>query len=328
MRNHTSGIRVAKLLPGLVLAVTALIVAIMMAYRTGAEIGAGSTEDRLSASDGDAPDRPANNGEFAQKSRRRFTPIDRVVVYDPQAPLSGQLDLLRRLSDRGNPYATCVLAYALDLCASGVDRVMVDDMSRVASDDPDEDAVDRWATDLEFRSRFETTCAGMGEHAYADMEKRLLMSARFGHPGSMGKFAQISLLLNLQADEARSAFARSHRNSAERMLNQAAEGGDPAALRGVHRAYADGFIASAFEDVPVARDPAKSAAALYALSQFAPPEEASLMASDAEAMAGRMSPGERMRFQRLSARYAAAGSRSPSRLGLVESYPEVACADL
>jgi hypothetical protein len=328
MSNHTSGIRVAKVLLALVLALTALVVAITMASRSGAEIGEDSTENRLSASDGDAPGQPANDGDLAQTPRRSSTPIDKVAVYDPQLPLSRQLERLRLQSDQGNPYATCVLAYALDLCAGGVERVMVDDMSRVASDDPDEHAVDRWATDLEFRSRFETTCTGMDEHAYADMEKRLLMSARLGHPGSMGKFAQMSLLLNLQADEARSAFARSHRNSAERMLNQAAEGGDLDALRGLHRAYSEGFITNAFEDVQVTKDSVKSAAALYALSQYASPEERLVMASEVEAMTGRMSSGEMMRFQRLSARYVAAAPRSPSRLGLVEAYPEVACADL
>ncbi len=332
MSNHTSGIRAAKMLLASILAVTSLVVAIMMITRPGVEIGEGSTEDRLSASGGDAPGKRTNDGELAQKPRRTLTPIDKAAVYDPQAPLSRQLDGLRRLSDRGNPYATCVLAFALDMCASSAERTTVGDLSQMASADPDEVSVDRWAVDLEFRERFATTCAGLDADSFADMEKRLLISAKNGHPKSMAKFALASLLLNPEAADKNSTFAISHRNSAELMLNRAAERGDLSALRGVHSAYSQGYITSAFGEQPVVKDLAKSVAALYAISRYASGDERRIMELEVDSLKSSMSPSEKSRFQRLSAQYSGTAKRSEARARheerLTDEYPEVACGNL
>ncbi|MES2671899.1 MAG: hypothetical protein V4673_15980 [Pseudomonadota bacterium] len=256
----------------------------------------------------------------------------RVAIYDPDVPLRAQTDKLRRLSDGGNPYATCVLSYALQMCFGGADRTAFGDPPNVDLATLGMKDADEYAVAIEYWDRHKTTCSGLEKTDFIDLNKRLLMSAKHGHARSMADFAQLSTLLSSSVESEGPILERDNALLAEPMLNRAAERGDLHALNGVAAAYRDGHISSIFGFHPVRKDEAKALAAWYAASRLAPPEEMALIDEQILAGKNRLSQAEKIRFRSLSARYERARSaRSPRRndgIGFSEEYPEVICRDL
>lgn len=260
------------------------------------------------------------------------SPLVRAITYDPDAPLSSQLRALRQHADLGDRYATCILAFALDLCARGADRIITDDYAQAMTEAIAEEAVDRMAAGMALEERHALQCAGLEGERYEDIDRRLLASALAGHAPSMRMFALLASRPGRGVEDPDSEFARAHRRHAEAMLNAAAEAGDPEAVRGVHYAYAMGYITSAFGELPVEKDAAKVNASLLAMARHAQPEDASAMESAVERAVEAMTPAEVERFSRLRSAYdrPALGRETRWRGGedVMKDFPEVACAGI
>lgn len=252
------------------------------------------------------------------------------LPYDPDSPLASQLQALRNLSDQGDPYSTCVLAWALDFCARGPDRISVAEYVNVDPDSLDDRSVDRIAKSFEFREQYATTCIGLDSGSFADIDERLLQSAKMGHARSMTKLALLPFRLGNGEETSNPEFVLAYRKNAELMLNRAAEAGDLEAIRGVYQAYGLGYITSAMGTLAVEKDLVKSTAALRAMSLYAGPEEKEgLEQNIASAMRG-MSRADISRMQRLEFSYFHPG-RSNSAVWaddkeVIEDFPEKACA--
>jgi hypothetical protein len=256
----------------------------------------------------------------------------RSITYDANAPLSSQLRALRRHADRGDRYATCILAFALDLCARGADRIITGDYANTMTEAIADEAVERMAMDMAFKERHALACAGLEEERYEDIDQRLLGSALAGHVPSMRKFALLPSRPGSSIDDPHSEFAQAHGRHAERMLNAAAEAGDPEAVRGVHYAYSLGYITSALGSLPVEKDAAKSFASLLAMARHAATEDRLAMERGIAQSVESMTPADLSRFTRLKAAYDRPGREQEAiwRGGenVMKDFPEVACADV
>jgi hypothetical protein len=254
--------------------------------------------------------------------------VDR-SIYIPEAPLEPQLGALRKLSDGGNRYATCILAFALDFCARGPDRMIVSDSLSKDPSAMNEEDIERIAENLEFQKRYVTTCAELDTNSFVDMDQRLFMSAAMGSPRSMARFALLPERPDSNGTDPNSQFALNHRNNAESMLNKAAEAGDPDAIRGIQDAYSLGYITSAMEPLEVTKDPAKSLAALSVLSQqYSQEDQQSVRAAIRNELA-QMDAGQKSRFLDFSERYKTSATKHATRLQygdhVVDDFPEYAC---
>lgn len=262
-------------------------------------------------------------------SEPAHTVQQRALIYDPGSPLSPQLKFLRGLSDRHDPYATCVLAFALDLCARGPDRMIVDDYAHADPASLDQKSINRMAENFEFRERYANTCAGLDQSSFADMDRRLLQSARLGHVASMTRFALLPFRPGSNSEDPKSEFALAYRENAEAMLNRAAEAGDPEALRAIHNAYSNGYITSAMGTLEVEKDQAKSIAAYLAMSRYAGIDDRKIMEQTIEREVAQMSSAEVSRFSRLESLYSSPGRNNATdpEQGerVIDDFPEKAC---
>ncbi len=256
----------------------------------------------------------------------------RSISYDANAPLSSQLRALRRHADQGDRYAACILAFALDLCARGAERVITDDYAHTISEAVVDEAVDRMAVGMAFKERHALACIGMEEERYEDVDRRLLASALAGHVPSMRNFALLPSRPGRGVEGSDPELAQAHRRHAERMLNAAAEAGDPQAVRAVHYAYAMGYITNGFDELPVEKDAAKTYASLLVMSRHARSEDVPAMQRAVAQSVETMAPAEFERFARLKSAYDRQGNSSETlwRGGddVMKDFPEVACADV
>lgn len=252
-------------------------------------------------------------------------------VFDANATLASQLHGLRALSDNQDPYATCVLAWALDLCARGPDRVSISEYFNADMKDLDETGISDIAMYLEYQERYVTLCSGLVETDLWDIDMRLLQSARMGHLKSMTLLAQFPARDGSGLGASTPSFLQAHRENAEEMLNDAAESGDPAAIREIKNAYSSGYIISGLGDVKVDIDLAKSMAALHAIALYANQEEKKELDEAVTDALAQMSPRQRLRFDRLAASYGRAyrskhEAEDQFQLAL-NDVPEKVCAD-
>lgn len=256
----------------------------------------------------------------------------RSITYDANAPLSSQLRALRRHADLGDRYATCILAFALDLCARGADRIITGDYASTMTEAVADEAVERMAMDMAFKERHALTCAGLEEERYEDIDQRLLGSALAGHVPSMRKFALLPSRPGSSIDDPHSEFAQAYGRHAERMLNAAAEAGDPEAVRGVHYAYSLGYITSASGSLPVEKDAAKSFASLLVMARHARTEDRLAIEGKVARSMETMAAPDLSRLARLKAAYDRPGHEREAvwRGGEdpMKDFPEVACADV
>ncbi len=315
----------------LVIAIAAFLCATVFLQRGSAKPGRVASTDISRIEPGDASMTNVRNVAMPDQPGARRIAERRVPAYDPAAPLAPQLQRLRNLSDSGDAYATCVLAWALDLCVRGGDRISVAEYGGADPEDLEERDVDRIAKSLEFSERHENSCAGLDGASFRDLDQRLLQAAQAGHVRSMARFALLPLRLGSGENASDPTFVLAHRTHAESMLNRAAEAGDMEAVRGVHQAYGLGYITSAMGTLVVERDLVKSTAALRAMARHAGPEDRSALEQNiASAMQG-MGRADVARMERLEATYFHA-DRGGSGIweddqDVIEDLPEKVCAD-
>lgn len=259
---------------------------------------------------------------------RVYAPLE---VYDPTATLESQIDNLRKLADRREPYATCVLAWALDFCARGLEGDLIQEYANTDLSELGQRKLNRITTDLAFRDRYEVICLGLKPASFNDIDERMLKSALMGHTKSMIQFALLPRRLGSGLDISRLDFALAYQKNAESMLNRAAEAGDPEALLGIYQAYSRGYIESAMGQLKVDIDPVKSTAAARALSRYAEPEDRKSFEEVIADSLVQMSPTQQSRLASLESKYQRAQENtrtdddgSPD--GIVDDSPEQACA--
>ncbi len=249
-------------------------------------------------------------------------------IYNPNIPLVSQLGKLRSLSDSANPYATCVLAWALDLCSRGPELIPIGEYSNADLRTLDEESVTRIAESLESSDRYELTCSGLVKDDLKDMDDRLLQAARMGHVRSMTKLAQFSTRPGSGPENSTQSFI-SHRKNAELFLNRAAEAGDPDAIRGIYNAYSEGYISSNMGDLEVAIDTAKSLAALRVTSLDARPQEKNDLDQGIAQALMQMDHAQRSRFDHYESvyrqAYAKASKDGAELQSALDDLPEKAC---
>lgn len=238
------------------------------------------------------------NNAWVEDRRRMLSSI-----YNPNTPLVSQLRKLRSLSDSSNPYATCVLAWALDLCSRGPELIPIGEYSDADLRTLDEENVTRIAKSLESQDRYEMICSGLVTDDLKDMDDRLLQAARMGHVRSMTKLAQLPPRSGSGLESSTQSFSLAHQKNAEVLLNRAAEAGDPDAIRGIYNAYSGGYISSEMGDVKVAIDMPKSLAALRIISLNTDPQQKDEIEQGiAEALNG-MDKAQHSRFDRYESVY-------------------------
>jgi hypothetical protein len=263
------------------------------------------------------------------ESRRRNGAVN--AVYDVNATLASQLIRLRAFSDKQDPYATCVLAWALDLCSRGPDRVSISEYLNADIKHLDEKSIADIAGYFEYQERYGKLCSGLVETDFWDSDHRLLQSARMGHARSMTMFAQFSAREGSGPGISTPDFLLTHRENAENMLDMAAAAGDPAAIREIYNAYSSGYITSGLGDIEVEIDLVKSMAALHAISLHANKEDKQELDQAITAALSQMDHGQRLRFDRFTSSYSPA-YRSEQRpvdqfqLAL-DDFPEKVCAE-
>lgn len=266
------------------------------------------------------------NHAWAEDRRRTLSSI-----YSPNTPLVSQLGKLRSLSDSSNPYATCVLAWALDLCSRGPELIPIGEYSNADLRTLDEESVTRIAESLESSDRYELTCSGLVKDDLKDMDDRLLQAARMGHVRSMTKLAQFPARSGSGLENSTQSFLVAHRKNAELFLNKAAEAGDPDAIRGIYNAYSGGYISSDMGDVEVVIDTAKSFAALRVASiNTSPQEKSDLDQGIADALM-QMDHVQRSRFDHYESvyrqAYAKASKDGAEFQSALDDLPEKACSE-
>jgi hypothetical protein len=227
------------------------------------------------------------------------------MAYDRDRPLSVQLEAFRQRADRGEPYATCVLALALDACVAHADRGD-DNPLGLASPDVlargNERQIDAVSRELADYDDTEKMCAGLGQGAMLERDARLQRSARMGDPAAMARFALNPVsagTVNLKDLDR----VVEYRKTAVSMLDRAAAAGVPEALRGAYRAYSAGVLESAIGDVELRRDPAKAEAAGRALLLFAEDGERALIEKNLAALRAGMEGDALSRADALAATY-------------------------
>jgi len=255
---------------------------------------------------------------------------DAASIYAPDEPLSIQLNTLRRLADTKDPYATCILAFALDFCVRGPDRMIVADYAFKDPDDLDDKAISRLAVNDEFRKRYALTCANLSKDDFSDMDQRLLQSARMGNAASMARFALLPFRPGHANQDPNSEFSIAYRQNAESMLNRAAEAGIPEAVKGVYYAYAQGEIISAMGNLKIREDRVKSLAAFRALQLNAEEADKRIAEESLNRDLALLSAPELSRFWQLTTLYSASSKETAKELQFVENvlddFPEKACA--
>ncbi|MGN6151727.1 MAG: hypothetical protein ACTHOH_06900 [Lysobacteraceae bacterium] len=231
--------------------------------------------------------------------------VPAALAYDPDRPLSVQWEAFRQRADRGEPYATCVLALTLDACVAHADR---GDDNPLDLESPDvlargnERQIDAVSRELADYDDTEKMCAGLGQSALLERDARLHRSARMGDPAAMARFALDPVsagTVNLKDLDR----VLEYRKTAVSMLDRAAAAGVPEALRGAYRAYSAGVLESAIGDVELRRDPVRAEAAGSVLLLFAEDGERTLIEKNVAALRAGMDDDALARADALAAAY-------------------------
>ncbi len=159
------------------------------------------------------------------------------LVYDPTLTLGVQIGRLEGLADRGDPYATCVLAWALDMCMSNRSSVDPEDFIRGSDEDLDENEIEAVERKIEYRRAVDHACADVNAENFPRFGRRLFESAKTGSIRSMTRFAYAQGDFGQGDPEADASLSNEYRENAEDMLNRAADAGDPEAILGVYHAF-------------------------------------------------------------------------------------------
>lgn len=193
------------------------------------------------------------------------------TVYDALAPLGQQLPRLRAEAGRGNTYAICILATALDSCVEQMMGSNESPWKDLSSGDAIEKGNDRqiqeFSAELEKHKRLDFMCTSVNQNDMLERDAWMLKSAVSGNPRSMARFALNPDFAGVMRMDDIDRMIE-YRKSAENMLNRAASAGVPDAILGVYRAYSYGAIVTSVGELKVDKDPAKAVAAAKAILPF------------------------------------------------------------
>lgn len=192
-------------------------------------------------------------------------------IYVPLEPLGEQLPQLRAEAIRGNTYAACILATALDACVEqmmgSVESPWKDLSSGDAIEKGDDRQVEQFSAELERHKAQSFMCANVTQGDMLERDAWMFQAAMSGNPRSMARFAlnpDFAGVMRLD-DMDRMIEYRKH---AEAMLNRAADAGVQEAILGVYRAYAEGAIGTSVGTLKVHADPAKAVGAARAILPY------------------------------------------------------------
>lgn len=252
------------------------------------------------------------------------------AVYDPELTLGVQIGRLEDLADRGDPYATCVLAWALDMCMSNRSPVDPEDFLGSRDEDLDENEIAAAERKIEYRRKVERACADVNAGSFPQFSTRLLESAKRGSVRSMTRFAYAQGEFGQSDDKIDASLSNEYRENAESMLNRAADAGDPEAILGVYHAYSSGYLESRFGKLLVDMDMVKAAAAARVLSFYGTDEVKEDLRDFIGGAESRMSGPELSRLRTQESRFRQAywhrASAGPIHATDLDTLPETACA--
>lgn len=267
MKNSTSSVFYQRLCPVFLAALAVFFIFYVIYFITKKESNLSTYVDNY------IPQEEKNNhGKTATLSPRltnSYSPDrteERLLLYDPKITIKSQLPTLAANTERSNPYATCVLAQALDLCRRRNNGYPLKEYSREylqGLKNSDYNKVFDALRDREEKLRL--LCADLSIDDVQDSIQVLFQSALTGHPRSMAMFASLPGQREDHEIAVLEGLSDAHREYAEKMLNRAAEMGDLDAITNIAIAYSSGEIISAFGNDQVKRDDAKAIAAMRAL---------------------------------------------------------------
>jgi hypothetical protein len=253
-------------------------------------------------------------------------------IYDPVSKLAPQIIRLRKQAEGGNSYASCVLAWALDMCMRSSEPLQSGDYASETNQADDESSVRQVEEKLLFREKAESHCAGLDGRDLEDTHRWLLDSARAGHPRSMTKLALLPQRYGEVINVSRLDFAIAYRDNAESMLNRAAEAGDPQAILGIYHSYSSGAISSGIGQLPVAIDASKAVAAARVMLKNAKGEFRQELESFIDGALTQMDQTALSRLQRLESTYSRTYRNAQAGAtvlpGELDDLPERACRDV
>lgn len=252
------------------------------------------------------------------------------LIYDPGLTLGVQIGRLEDLADRGDPYATCVLAWALDMCMSNRSPVDPEDFLGSRDEDLDENEIAAAERKIEYRRTVERTCVDVNAGSFPQFRRRLLESAKRGSVRSMTRFAYAQGEFGEGGGEVDVSLSNDYRENAETMLNRAADAGDPEAILGVYHAYSSGYLESRFGKLLVDTDMVKAAAAARVLAFYGTNEIREDLRNFIDGAESRMSGPELSRLRRQESEFRQAywnrASAKPIHATDLDTLPETACA--
>jgi hypothetical protein len=277
---------------------------------------------------------------LTDSSLQLHQPQGHSILYDPRVAVRLQLSTLMTDASRGNSYAACVLARSLDLCGRYKQDLPIHEYSDEYLLSLDREELDAFSKALELREdRLSVTCIDISADDVRDSSQVLFRSALMGNHRSMEMFALLPQLPQDYESLAIKELQVPHRLYAEKMLNRAAEAGSLNAISSVADAYGSGYIISAFDNIPVKQDDAKTIAAMRALiaigghalrKKMTPDDIASTQEWIQFAMSG-MSQAELRRTADLESAYVrayhASGAENSLTHDLLDDFPEESCAE-
>ncbi|GEM_PF-1405538 len=291
-----------------------------------------------------APQRISSGQEEGLGGSRHRADIAR--SFSQNHSIKSQLRFLLEASKENDAYAACALARALDICrkrdADNEADVSLDAYASAHTASLSEQEVDSLANAIAIREKTASAmCDLLTDDEQKVFDEIVYKSAQLGDPTSMRIFA-------LQ-DDKRTIFGEPvpvskahidrHGMYAEKMLNLAAEAGDPVAIKAIYSIYATGAISTSFDRVKVRRDDVKSVAAYKALEAVgdfrlkarSSAGEIEQARKDIDETVSGFGQAEQIRLAKLKEKYVRAyrSKKRPDsiREELFDTLPEQACAD-
>lgn len=261
--------------------------------------------------------------QYTESSRRAF-------AYDANASLRSQLDSIEIMADRGDPYATCVLARALDICVSEEYMLNVGDLEGGDIETLDEDELNSMQKTLELSRSAKAMCDGLTANDLSKYFHRMIESARLGDTKSMSRLTSFQLTMANGVDEVARRYASFYQENAERMLNESALAGEPEAILSVYHGYSSGRLDILGGSISLDVDLVKSLAAARTLETYADRRGGDELLSFIATTSQRLNRSEEMRMRILESAYSrnyrkkAVGSKIHSIEN--DDFPSVYCA--
>lgn len=255
----------------------------------------GSSPGGAPRSSGKEDSLPVEQKSYVDGGEAKFN----AAIYSPLEPLGQQLPELRAQARRGNTYAICVLATALDSCVEqmmgSIESPWKDLSSGDAIEKGDDRQVEKFSAELEKHKAQEFMCANVTQYDMLERDAWLFQSAMSGNPRSMARFAlnpDFAGVMRLD-DMDRMIEYRKH---GENMLNRAADAGVQEAILGVYRAYSNGTIGTSVGTLKVDADPAKAVGAARAVLPFLEEADRKEMESEIGLLIAKMDNAQRGRM--------------------------------